>query len=205
MGKSKKKAKKAKGIGKTSRARHLLNAHDIEEILKACGDGDAADRNRALISLLAGTGMRIAEALALEDRDLDLDKRRAHIRQGKGSKDRHVWVSATAVKPIQVWMEIRERINTENGTTIFCNLDGGTLSASYVRRVLPKIGKSAGLSKRVHSHGLRHAFACEAHNKKVSLRALQLQLGHSSISATSGYLERIGIEAVFADFDDAFR
>lgn len=201
---SKSKKKKGPDDKKSSQSQYLLDAQDIKKILKACGAGDAADRNRALIATLAGTGMRIAEALALEERDLDLKKRRAHVRQGKGSKDRHIWVSDTAVEPIQVWMKIRKRINAVNGTTIFCNLEGGTLSACYIRRILPKIGKTAGLSKRVHSHGFRHAFSCEAHRKGVSLRALQMQLGHSSISATSSYLERIGLEAVFADFDDAF-
>lgn len=197
------KTRKKPTASSAALARHLLEPEEIESILKACGEGDTADRNRALVALMSGTGLRIAEALAVEERDLELGKRRVHVRQGKGNKDRHIWLDPKAVEPVRAWMKVRRRLKVKGSAPVFCSLAGAPLSASYVRRVLPKIGKAAGLSKRVHSHALRHAFACNAHREKVSLRALQLQLGHSSISATSGYLERIGLEAVFADFEDA--
>lgn len=184
-------------------SRDLLEPDEVASLIEACGDWDAGVRNAALIALMAGTGIRISEALAVEVRDLDLKKRRLHVRKAKGGKERHVWIHPDALPPLRVWQKVRKGLEL-TAAPVFCSLVGDPLSASYIRRELPKIAKAAGIEKRVHSHGLRHAFACKAHRSNVSLRSLQLQFGHDSVSATSKYLERIGLHEVFGEFDKAF-
>lgn len=186
-------------------ASDLLSPQDLEDLMQACEDSPAGLRNRALIALLAGTGIRISEALAALPEDLDLKKRRLFVRNGKGGKTRTVWVHPDAKKPVRDWLRARKKLDVEDeGVTLFCNLSGEALSSSYVRRMLPQLAETAGIKKRVHSHGLRHAFACKAHQANISLRALQLQFGHSSIATTSSYLERIGLDIVFGEFDRVF-
>lgn len=169
--------------------------------MDACPDSPSGIRNRALIALMAATGIRVAEALAVRVADLDLKGRRLHVRRGKGGRGRHVWVHPDAVAPVQEWIILRGQLAL--GGPLLCSAQGNRIDSSYVRRLLPRIARSAGIRKRVHSHALRHAFACKVHRAKVSMRTLQLQLGHRDLATTSRYLERIDLDAVFADFDQA--
>lgn len=184
-------------------SRDLLDPDELQRLLGACGEGDTATRNRALFALMAATGLRVSEALAIEFRDLDLRRRRLHVRRGKGGKERRVWIDPEADVPVRAWFDARRTLGL-NGGPVFCSLQGTRMDASYVRRLLPRLAVRAGIRKRVHAHGLRHTFACNAHRAKISLRSLQLQLGHDSIATTSRYLERIGVEEVFAEFERAF-
>jgi len=187
----------------SSLPRDLLDTEELHQLLRACGQGNTGTRNRALIALMAATGLRVSEALALEARDIDLRRRRIHVRCGKGGKERRVWIDPGAETSVRTWIDTRRQMGIAGGT-IFCSRLGAQMNTSYVRRILPRLSRTAGIKKRVHAHGLRHAFACNAHRARVSLRSLQLQLGHDSISTTSRYLERIGIDEVFAEFDRAF-
>lgn len=183
-------------------ARDLLEPEEVEQLMAACEDSPSGLRDRALIALMAATGVRVSEALAVLPRDLDLRRRRLHVRRGKGGLPRHVWVHPDAAVPIGEWMAERNRLGLADAP-LFCSLRGSRMDASYVRRAFPRLGEIAGIKKRVHSHALRHAFACKAHLANVSMRTLQLQMGHRDLSSTSRYLERLNLEDVFADFDRA--
>lgn len=181
--------------------RDLLTERELAALLEACGDGDAASRNRAFISLVVGTGLRISEALALGVEDVDLRHRRAHIEKGK-SKERRIWIHTSAVAPVQQWKATRRRLKL--GGPLFCSLRGDPLSPGYYRGIFPALAQDAKLKKRVHAHGLRHVFACRAHAAGVPLRALARQLGHERISTTSTYLEDLGVHDALVELDAAF-
>jgi site-specific recombinase XerD len=183
--------------------RDLLDDAELDALLTACGDGDAAHRNRAFIAILVATGIRISEALDLETKDIDLGKRTVHVCQGKNGKGRYVWMHADALPLLKEWNRIREEIGLRNAP-VFCNLKGGRMHDSYLRAYLPELGRLAKIKKRVHAHGLRHVFACKAHKAHISLRTLQLQFGHESIATTSQYLEGLGLQDAFDEFDRIF-
>lgn len=185
-------------------SRDLLAPDEVDRLLVACGDGYAGLRNRALISLMVATGVRISEALAIEARDLDLEHRRLHVRRGKGGKERHVWIHPDGLEPVHRWRDTRRVLGFGRRAPVFCSLRGSMICSSYVRRLMPRLAERAGVGKRVHAHALRHAFACKAHRANISLRALQLQFGHENIATTSRYLERLGLNEVFDEFDRAF-
>ena len=147
-------------------------------------------RNRALIAVMARAGLRCAEALALEKRDLDLDQGYLRVRHGKGDKRRTVAMDPDAFTLVQRWLDRRTALKIA-GRVVFCTLDGHPLQPSYVRTLLPRLARKAGIDKRVHPHGLRHTFAAELARDGVPINAIKQWLGHSSLHTTTTYLDHI--------------
>ncbi len=84
---------------------------------------------------------------------------------------------------------------------MFCTLQGKTLQTRYVRTLLPRLARKAGIAKRVHAHGLRHTHAAELAAEGVPPNQIQRQLGHASLATTSRYLDHIAPQ----DLVDAMR
>lgn len=183
-------------------SRDLLAPDEVGRLLDACGDGDAGIRNRALISLMVATGVRISEALAIEARDLDLEHRRLHVRRGNGNRERLVWVHPDTVAPVRAWIRVRDRLGL--GGVLFSRITGESLSPSYVRSRLQRLRELADIEKRVYPDGFRHVFAARAYGAKITPRSMQVQFGHENVAATVAYLERIGLHRGFDEFDRAF-
>ena len=101
------------------------------------------------------------EALALEPRDLDLTAGTLRIRHGKGDKPRTVGVDEQTAALLAHWLDRRRKLSPAARTPIFCTLAGGRLDPSYVRHLLPRLARKAGIQRRVHAHGLRHTYAAE--------------------------------------------
>ncbi|MDQ6807205.1 MAG: site-specific integrase, partial [Actinomycetota bacterium] len=74
---------------------------------------------------------------------------------------------------------------------VFCTLTGQQLDSSYIRRLLPRLATRAGIDKRVHAHGLRHAHAAELVAEGIPVNVIQQQLGHGSLATTDRYLRHI--------------
>lgn len=193
---------KAVGRKPRNRPRDVLEPDEISRLMDACGEGDAAKRNRAIISLFTATGMRMSEILGLAVSDLDLEKKRATIVY-EDRDDRVIWVHQDARIPMNEWMDARLRIMMRTTGPLFCNLKGQPLSSVYIRGMLPKLAKKAGISKRVHADGMRHTFAAMSYRAGVTTRSLQVQFDHKNIAATVAYLERIGLHAGFDEFEKA--
>jgi site-specific recombinase XerD len=152
-------------------------------------------RNRALIAVLYYGGLRLAEALALKPRDIDLDRPRVNVRRGKGHKERKVGIGAPGVPLIERWVAVRrERGLASNGGPLFCTLKGGPLDPRYVRQFLSRYAGKAGIEKRVHPHGLRHSYAAHLAQHDTPVHEIRDQLGHSSLATTGKYLDSIAPE-----------
>lgn len=159
-------------------------------------------RNRALILLLASTGLRIGEALALKPADVDLDQGTVRVQRGKGGKHRVVAIAMPeAMDALTRWLDVRKRRGVTGHRTIFCTLDGNPIHDAYIRALLPRVARKAGIVGRIHAHGLRHFFAASAVRLGVPIVHVQRALGHSSLGTTQAYLERIAPE----DTHDAMR
>ena len=89
------------------------------------------------------------------------------------------------------WLERRKALGIGARTPVFCTLQGGTLKTAYIRALLPRLARKAGIAKRVHAHGLRHAHAVELVQEGVPVHLIQQQLGHASLQTTSVYLNHI--------------
>jgi len=149
----------------TSRRRppEVLAEAEAIALLKACSTrAPTGVRNRALIAVLWRCGPRISEALALELRDVDLEAGTVRVRHGKGDKSRTVGIDEQTAALLARWLDRRRQLSPGARAPIFCTLAGGRLDSSYVRRLLPRLARKAGIDRRVHAHGLRHTYASRA-------------------------------------------
>ena len=148
-------------------------------------------RNRALIAVGYRAGLRCFEALALHRRDIDTDDDYLHVRSGKGGKSRKVGIDNGALAMIQRWLDIRKKLGLNGHMPVFCTLKGEPLTNAYVRGLMARLGKKAGIEKRVHFHGLRHTFAWELSEEGVPTKKIQGLLGHSRLETTAVYLAHL--------------
>jgi site-specific recombinase XerD len=170
-----------------------LARDEVRRLMDACGTNSSiALRNRALIAVVWRAGLRIAEALALEPRDIEDGVLR--VRRGKGSKCRVVAVDAEAVAVLQTWLDRKSQLRIAG--PIFSTLTGKPLLTSYVRNLLPRLAKKASIAKRCHAHGLRHSFAAGLADERVDVRVIQRALGHSSLQTTQNYVDHLRPQAV---------
>ena len=120
------------------------------------------------------------------------------MQRGKLGKRRVVGVDAGTAALVTRWLELRRRRGI-TARTLFCSLRGRPMDQSYVRHLLPRLARKAGVERRVHAHGLRHAFAVDMVRSGAPLYVVRDALGHSSVATTQVYLTRVGAhEAVDA-------
>jgi len=146
-------------------------------------------RDRALVELLYGAGLRVGEALALDVRDVDLLAREVRV-LGKGRKERVVPLPRAARQALGSWLEARRRPGYQ-AEPLFPVLTPGAersrLDARAVRRILGRRASAAGVADHVHPHRLRHSYATHLLDMGADLRSIQELLGHASLSTTQRY------------------
>jgi site-specific recombinase XerD len=145
-------------------------------------------RDRALICLLWRGQLRISEALALKPADFDAEKCTLRVLRGKGGKPRVVVIDDQAAAVLGEWLAVRATLGVNGHKPIFCTLKGGKMNTAQFREKLPRLARSAGITKRVHCHSFRHSGASELAQEGVALIDIQHQLGHQSASTTDKYL-----------------
>jgi integrase/recombinase XerD len=145
-------------------------------------------RDRALLEFLYATGCRVAEAVGLDELDLDLVEGTALV-TGKGNKQRLVPLGASARHALEDWLPDRAAIRTaRSGRAVFLNLRGGRITRQGVWEVVRAAGRRAGLPEGAASpHVLRHSAATHMVEGGADLRTVQELLGHASISTTQVY------------------
>lgn len=184
----------------------VLTPEEVGALLDACGRySPIAKRHRALIALMYRAGLRVAEALALHPKDVDLERGAVRVLRGKGGFDRVVGLDAGAGAIVAEWLEARERFVRGEGVMrapLICSASGSAITTGYIRRLMKRLGRAAGIEKRVHAHGLRHTHASELRAEGVDIAIISRQLGHRSLMTTIRYLDHIApwrvVEAVRA-------
>lgn len=151
-------------------------------------------RNRALIAVMYGAGLRLAEALALKPADVNYDAGEVHVLHGKGDKSRTAGIDEGALGHVARWADRRKALGIP-GRVLFCTLEGKPLGQRYVRQMLTRSAVRAGIDKRVHPHGLRHTHAVELEQGGFTASEIQHQLGHASLNTTAVYLNHISPSA----------
>jgi site-specific recombinase XerD len=170
----------------------VLSAAEVIALIRSCSPrAPTGIRNRALIAVLWRCGLRVGEALALEQRDIDLDAATIRVRHGKGDRSRTVGLDDQTAALIGRWIDRRRALSPGARSPLFCTLRGARIDSSYVRRLLPRLARKAGIDRRCHAHGLRHAYASELAREHTPINVIRDALGHSSLAVTDRYLRDV--------------
>jgi integrase/recombinase XerC len=170
-----------------------LTLPDTERLLDANDEMPYPERNRALFELLYATGLRVAEAAALDLEDVDFHSRLLRV-VGKGNKERIAPFGEAAGDALADYLPTRaERrrgragSRDDDGEPLFVNARGGRLTTRSMARLLKRRLRAAGLPADISPHALRHSFATHLLEAGADLRAIQELLGHASLSTTQKY------------------
>jgi integrase/recombinase XerD len=167
----------------------VLTPAEIERLLGAIPlDEPLAFRDRAMLELAYGAGLRVSEWISLKVADLMLDEGVVRV-FGKGSKERLVPVGGKAIGAVALYLrELRPRLERGRGSgVLFLNARGAPLSRMGAWKILRKYVERAGIAKPVSPHTLRHSFATHLLEGGADLRSVQEMLGHADISTTQVY------------------
>lgn len=185
------------------RTPRFLSADDAARLVEAPdGDGPAAVRDRAVLELTYGAGLRVSEVVGLDVGDLDLSAGTARV-LGKGNKTRVVPMGRHAIEAIRAWLVKRPELVGQAGhpSALFRNKNGGRLSARAVQRLVERC-RPACAEAGATPHWLRHACATHMLGSGADLRSIQEQLGHSSLSTTQRYTH-VDVQALMRVYDNA--
>jgi site-specific recombinase XerD len=143
-------------------------------------------RDKALLTLLFSTGLRISELCSLND-DLDLSADEFSIR-GKGGKVRIVFLSDEAKQAVKAYLFAREKsgLNVKS-ESLFVSASGERMYSRAAQRIIRKRALEAGITKHVTPHTIRHYFATNLLQNGADIRSVQMMLGHASINTTQIY------------------
>ncbi|HEY5660804.1 MAG TPA: tyrosine recombinase [Gaiellaceae bacterium] len=166
-----------------------LSPAEAERLVEAASGTTPRDlRDRALVELLYGAGLRVSEAVGLDKSSVDLEGRLVRC-IGKGSKERVVPVGRQAVQALRRYLSRgRPFLDTRHRPELFLNAKGGGLTRAGAFLILRRLAAKAGLEpERVHPHLLRHSFATHLLEGGADLRSVQEMLGHADLATTELY------------------
>ena len=174
----------------------LMNAPDATQLL--------ALRDRAMLEVLYGGGLRVSELCGLSLADLDRSARTVRV-LGKGQKERLCPLNPEAVAAIDAWLARRGEVlatvaKNQDPKAMFLNFRGGRLTARSVQRHLDKYVLALGLNRKTSPHALRHSFATHLLAGGADIRVIQELLGHASLSTTQRYTA-VSFEQLQAVYD----
>jgi integrase/recombinase XerD len=174
---------------RTRRLPRALSPSEAERLIDAAaGTTPRHLRDRALVELLYGAGLRVSEAVGLDKGGVDLDQRLVRT-VGKGGKERVVPVGREAVEALRRYLARgRPHLDRRHRPELFLNAHGGGLTRAGAFLILRKLAAKAGLEpERVHPHLLRHTFATHLLEGGADLRSVQEMLGHADLATTELY------------------
>jgi len=167
-----------------------LNIQEIETLINAIDlSKPEGTRDRAMLEVLYGSGLRVSELVTLKISCIHFDIGFIRV-LGKGNKERLVPLGGMAAKQVKTYMEeVRVHIKIKKGNEdfLFLNNRGTKLSRVYVFLFLKSLAEKAGIKKSISPHTFRHSFATHLVEGGADLRAVQEMLGHESITTTEIY------------------
>jgi len=173
--------------------RHLPDVLSEADIDKLIGEIDLTstegERNRAMLEVLYGCGLRVTELVDLQISNLRFNEGYLIV-TGKGNKQRIVPINGAAMKFVGIYKEqIRNHQNIKKGheDVLFLNRRGAKLTRVMIFTIVKNLTEKAGIKKKVSPHTFRHSFASHMVNRGASLRVVQEMLGHESITTTEIY------------------
>ena len=186
------------GLGVPKLPRSLPKAiplEDVERLIDLPDTSPLGRRDKALIEVLYGTGLRISELAALDVDDIDVEEGTLLVRAGKGNKSRVIPVGRAARKAVADYLTVTRAELVKKGakrppqdrSALFLNARGGRLSRQGCWKILKGYARTGGLEGKVSPHTLRHSFATHMLDAGADIRAVQELLGHASLATTQVY------------------
>ena len=173
--------------------RKLPDTLSIEEIDSIISIIDLSkpqgERNRGIIEVLYGCGLRVSELISLKISDLFFEEGFIKV-TGKGNKQRFVPIGSLTIKFIDIYrneIRVHQVIKPNAQDTLFLNRRGNELTRSMIFHIVKELTEKAGIQKNISPHTFRHSFATHLLENGADLRAIQQMLGHESITSTEIY------------------
>lgn len=183
----------------------VLNIQEIDQLINAIDlSTPEGMRNKTIIEVLYGCGLRVSELVGLKLSNLYLDVEFIKV-EGKGNKERLIPIGSQAIKYLKIYInEIRPHIKVKLGQEdfVFLNKRGASLSRVMVFIVIKELATKIGLQKNISPHTFRHSFASHLVEGGADLRAVQDMLGHESITTTEIYthIDREYLQSVITQY-----
>jgi integrase/recombinase XerD len=179
---------------------NLISAIDLNHQFRGINLGH---RNKAILETLYSCGLRVSELTDLKISDLFFDEGFIKV-SGKGNKERFVPIGNTTQEYMLIWKDIRRHIDIhpDDKDILFLNYKGGKLTRAMIFTIVKQLVEKIGLKKTVSPHTFRHSFATHLLENGADLRAIQMMLGHESITTTEIYthVDRSHLNAVLNKF-----
>ena len=155
-------------------------------------------RNYAMLSVFLNLGLRLKEAIDLKTADIDWKSGKVVVRQGKGNRDRVLWLTGDDLATLKRWLAVRPA----ESAYLFCPLKGGYMNDRYIRDFVKRYAQKKGIKKDVYPHILRHTFATDLFHDTANIRLVQKALGHASLATTMIYTHIVDeqLEAALKSF-----
>ena len=161
----------------------LLNQFNVRYV--------TSQRNKVMFQLMLNTGLRVSETTSLRWEDVNLTSGKLMVREGKGAKDRSLWVDEDQLKELGKWKERQVEKIGKLPRWVFSTLREGNagkkLTIQQVWKTLKTYAKKAGIEKDISPHTLRHTFATDLYRETGKIRLVQKALGHADLSTTMIY------------------
>lgn len=171
---------------------YVLSDEQVNDLLKACNKKTwEGFRNYVIVLTFLDTGIRLSELVNLTLQDLNLNKKSILVRDGKGGKDREVYMGRTLFREMSKWLKMRGYFSYED--RVFITRKGYPLKRRTLEKMIARLGKKAGIKGvRCSPHTLRHTFATNFIRNGGDVFTLQKILGHSDISTCMIYVHMGG-------------
>lgn len=178
-----------------------LSVEDVDKLLDIKLESPFDYRNKAMLELMYGCGLRVSELVNLTLNDIDMTNSLIRI-LGKGSKEREIPIGEYSIYYLKEYLNIRDDLlKGKPCNKLFLNNHGSSISRQGFFKMLKQLLKEKGLNTDVSPHTLRHSFATHLINRGADLRSIQEMLGHSDISTTKIYT-RVTDEKVIEDYNE---
>lgn len=170
----------------------IMTVEEAEALIGQCSMVSTTGiRNRALLTIMWRSGIRVGEALSLTMPNLNMHDRSMRVLHGKGDKARTAYWRSSADDALARWIDRRWTLRVPRGAPVFCTTQGGQMADAYVRGLVRRLASECGITKRIHPHIFRHTFAFECEQAGMNITAIASLLGHERISTTHTYLNHL--------------
>ncbi|MDH7500583.1 MAG: tyrosine recombinase XerC [candidate division NC10 bacterium] len=204
-------ANPARQVASPKLPRRLATFLSVDEAISLMKSADQPTpfgwRDRSILELFYGGGIRLSELAGLQLADLDLEANQIRVR-GKGGKERILPVGSHAVDALRAYLAQRNQLLSRRGegngseSALFLNRWGGPLSGRSAAQIVLKYVRKSGIARRVTPHSLRHSYATHLLDAGADLRAIQELLGHARLSTTQRYTH-LSMDRIMEVYDKA--
>jgi site-specific recombinase XerD len=168
--------------------REVLSEAEINQLYDCCADDVYGNRDRVILALYYGCGLRYREGAHVEQRDVNFSSGLLHVRKGKNYRERYVPMSKGVMEELRRWVEHYQELFTNQTNLLISSRSGKKIRSSALNNRLRKLLAEARIEKRITLHGLRHSIATHLMEKGMKLEDVGQFLGHVTLETTQIYV-----------------